>query len=266
MPIPSRLPAVLLAATLLAAPALAQQPTFEVATIKQIDPDHPAAAGRFLRMENDHHFVARNFPVNLLIAAAYDLNPRAISGEPPWADSDKFDIEALTPGSTRPTRDQQMAMLRDLLVSRLHLTFHRAPKDFSIYLLTVAKNGPKPLLKPTAADSPTAPSNVVCTVYPDHILLPARNVTLHDVTLMFQRAVFDRPVVDATNLTARYDFDLAWAPDDSQFGGQIPAPATAPNDPPLFVALQEQLGLKLEPTHGPISTLVVDRLDRPTAN
>jgi uncharacterized protein (TIGR03435 family) len=73
-------------------------------------------------------------------------------------------------------------------------------------------------------------------------------------------------VVNRTGLTGRYDFDLEWAPDETQFGGEVPvAPADAPS-PPLFIAIQEQLGLKLEATRGPVSALIVDSAEQPSAN
>ena len=90
---------------------------------------------------------------------------------------------------------------------------------------------------------------------------------MRDVTLMMQRAIFDRPVVDQTGLTGRYDFRLEWTPDDTQFGGQMPpVPSGEVTKPPLFVALAEQLGLKMEATHGKVDTMVVDRVQRPLEN
>jgi uncharacterized protein (TIGR03435 family) len=87
-----------------------------------------------------------------------------------------------------------------------------------------------------------------------------------DLTSLLQRAVLDRPVVNKTGLSGRFDFDLTWAPDETQFGGEVPvAPSDAPS-PPLFTAMQEQLGLRLEATRGPIDALVIDTAERPTAN
>jgi uncharacterized protein (TIGR03435 family) len=83
---------------------------------------------------------------------------------------------------------------------------------------------------------------------------------------LLQRAVLDRPVVDKTGLTGKYDFDLTWAPDETQFGGEVPvAPAEAPAAP-LFSAIQEQLGLRMTATRGPVEALVVDKAERPSAN
>lgn len=233
---------------------------FEVATIKPAD---PAEAGRFITMRGTDRFVVKQYNLKLLIAAAYDVNPRTILGAPGWAESDHYDIEAVTPGAVRPSRDEQMAMLRGLLADRFKLTFHRETKVYSIYELTVAKGGEKMRKSAEAAD---APVQLISTVYPDHVLMPGRNATMGDLASLMQRAVFDRPVVDKTGLAGRYDFDLSWTPDGTQFGGELPvAPADA-TQPPLFVAIQEELGLKLEATRGPVEALVVDGAERPSVN
>ena len=235
--------------------------SFEVATIKPVDPD--AKAGRYIIMQGNNRFVEKAYTLKLLIAAAYDLNPRTISGGPGWIESDHYDILAVTPGEIRPSHDEQMSMLRNLLADRFKLTFHREQKVFSIYELTVAKSGPK--LKPSTA-APEDPPALISTVYPQRIVMPARNATMSDLARLMQRAILDRPVVDKTGLSGRYDFDLEWAPDETQFGGEVPvAPADAPS-PPLFSAIQQQLGLRLEATRGPVAALVVDKAERPSAN
>ncbi len=241
---------------------------FEVATIKPIGPDD-SRAGRYIRMQSANRFEVKNYTVNGLIAAAYDLNPRAISGGPAWSGSDRYNIIAETPSDQRPTYDEQMVMLKKLLTDRFNLTFHREEKEFSIYELTVAKGGPK--IKTSTAPFDEA-SNVTSTLYParsggiDHALLPAHNVTMQQFASVLQRAILDRPVVDKTELSGRYDFDLEWSPDDSQFGGQLPPGAPDSDKPGFFTAVQEQLGLRLEATRGPLSVLVIDKLDRPSEN
>ena len=147
--------------------------TFEVATIHAVDPQ--PKSGRYIKMENPHRFVARNMPLRLLMAAAYNVNPKAITGGPGWVDSAKFDIAAVTPGETQPTRDQQMVMLGSLLSERFQLAFHREQKEMPIYVLSLTKGVPK--LKESNA-SATDPSSVISTVYPDHILMPARNASM----------------------------------------------------------------------------------------
>jgi uncharacterized protein (TIGR03435 family) len=241
---------------------------FDVATIKLSAPEDPKA-GRYIRMQSAHRFQAKNYTVNGLIAAAYDLNPRAISGGPAWVESDRYEIVAATPGDQRPTYDDQMAMLRKLLVDRFNLAFHREKKEFSIYELTISKGGPK---LSTSTATPDEAPNFTSTLYPaasggiDHALLPARNVTMAQFASLLQRAILDKPVVDDTGLTSRYDFDLEWTPDETQFGGQLPFGPPDSEKPGLFAALQQQAGLKIEATRGPIGTLVIDRIERPSEN
>src|SRR5215831_2974445 len=116
----------------------AQKPTFEVASIK---PSTPGDRAKFATMQGGHQFVVRNYKVKELVAFAYNLPPRLVSGGPAWVDMDSYDILAATPGEGHPDRDGQMAMMRTLLAARFMLTFHIEPKEFSVYLLTVVKGG-----------------------------------------------------------------------------------------------------------------------------
>jgi len=235
---------------------------FEVATIK-LAPSDPKR-GRYIKMQGTHRFVENDYTLKLLIAAAYNLNPQTISGGPAWLSSDHYDILAVTPGEVQPTREEQMAMLRSLLSDRFKLTFHRQPKEFSVYALDVAKSGPK--LKPSTAGPDDPVVMGPGQVFPQRILLPARNASMKDFTSLLQRAILDRPVVDRTGLSGRYDFELEWAPDESQFGGDIPAASATAPSLPLFSAMQQELGLKLEPTKASIDALVVDAVERPSEN
>lgn len=234
---------------------------FEVATIKPVESG--AKSGRYITMQGVNRFVEKDYTLKLLIAAAYNLNPRTISGGPSWIESDHYDILAITPGEVLPTRDEQMSMLRSLLTDRFKLSFHREPKVFSIYQLEISRSGPK--LKETAVpnDPPTVGPGVV---YPQRIVLPARNASMGDLASLLQRAILDRPVVDKTGLSERYDFDLEWAPDETQFGGDVPSASADAPSAPLFSAIQQQLGLRLVATRGPVEALVVDKAERPSAN
>jgi uncharacterized protein (TIGR03435 family) len=95
----------------------------------------------------------------------------------------------------------------------------------------------------------------------------ARYVTIAEFVSMLQRAVFDRPVVDKTNLTGRYDFDLAWSYDDSQFDGKLPPiNIEAANRPSLFSALQTELGLTLESSRAQVETIIIDGIQKASEN
>jgi uncharacterized protein (TIGR03435 family) len=240
----------------------AKTPAFEVATIK---PGDPNSRGRVARMQSAHQWSARNYTVRFMVAAAYNLPPRAISGGPDWIDSDPYDILATTPGENRPGLDEQMLMLRNLLTERFQLKFHREQRELPVYTLSALKTGPK--LNDSAAPEDAQPA-LVNTVFPgEKILLPARNATMSQFASMMQRAVLDRPVLDKTGLSGRYDFDLEWTPDDTQFGGNLP-PVSPENarKPDLFAALQQQLGLRLESARAPVDAIVIDSVQRPPEN
>jgi uncharacterized protein (TIGR03435 family) len=247
--------------------ALAQAPperpkfdAFEVATVKPVDAG--AKSGRMLRMDGTHRWVATNFTLKSLIAFGYDMNPQSISGGPEWMDSQHFNIEAVTPEGVAPTRQEQMQMLRTLLVERFALKFHQQDKEMSIYALTVTKSGPK--LR--AAAKPDDQPQIYGVVYPDKIQVPARSVTMDDFVAMLQRATLDKPTVNRTGLAGKFDFDLVWAQDETQYGGQLPKAPDDAQNPPLFTAIQEQLGLKLEATHGMVTAMVVDGVTRPSVD
>jgi uncharacterized protein (TIGR03435 family) len=260
---------LLLVGSLIAAavPVFAQTPPakalgFEVTTIK---PTSPEERGRYMRMQSAHQFLAKGYTLRFLVSAAYNLPLRAISGGPDWIDFERYDILAATPGEARPSLDEQMVMLRKLLDERFNLAFHTEPKELPVFALTVARGGIK-LKESTSA--PDEQPVLISTVYPaEKIFLPARNATMAQFASMLQRAVLDRPVVDKTNLSARYDFDLEWTPDDTQFGGTLPqVPLQNVVRPDLFAALQQQLGLRLDSSRAAIDAIVIERVQKPTEN
>src|ERR1035438_6619260 len=101
---------------------------FEVVTIKPTTLDWPAG-GRFMRMQTAHQFVARNYTLLVILAAAYNLTPPPTLRGPAWVDSDRYDILAEAPGRVWPGTDEQMSMVRQLLPERLKLTLHREEKE-----------------------------------------------------------------------------------------------------------------------------------------
>lgn len=260
---------IVAAVVVLAQPPEAR-PSFEEFEVATILPTAPAwTGGRFIRMQSANRLVARNHALKTLIAAAYNLSPKAITGGPPWEDSDRYDILAKTPGDVRPNLEEQMTMLRKLLSERFKLTFHREPKELSIYTLSIGKNGPK--LRESAATanpSPAGPSPLIFIVSPQIVELPAHNASMDELASVLQRSALDRPVLDKTGLAGRYDFDLEWTPDETQFGGALGKPANPDGStvPGLFAALQQQLGLRLESKKGPVELLVIDGIGRPTEN
>ena len=150
-------------------------------------------------------------------------------------------------------------------MERFGLKFHNEQRELSVYALTVAKGGPKMTV---TSDKPSTPGNFL---FGGLGRLRVTNSTMKDFCHGMQEAVMDKPVVDQTGLTDRYDFNLNWTPDQSQFaamGAHVPPPATDdPNAPPsLYVALQEQLGLKLEGTKANADVMVIDHVEKPSPN
>ena len=233
---------------------------FEVASIKAIDVQK--TAGRYFRMDGPHRWLAHNYSLEGLIALAYDLNPRTISSGPEWMHTQLFEIAAVTPGEETPTRLEQMRMLRALLVERFALKFHRQDKEMSVYELSTASGGPK--LGAAAKQDDAA--DLMGVVYPDRLEVTARSATMDDFVAMLQRATLDRPTLNRTALSGRYDFVLKFAQDETVYGGALPKATEDSQFPPLFTAIQEQLGLKLTATRGTVSTMVIDSVQKPSAD
>jgi len=212
-------------------------PSFEVATIK---PSRPEAPGSFITVRG-RTLATLNQTVRSMMTFAYGLHPNQIVGGPDWIGDDRFDISATPEGTGMPNAD------------RYQLKFHREQKELSVYALTVLKSGHK------LTKNETDPGGLPGLFFRGLGVFPVRNATMGDFAGTMQAVVLDRPVVDRTALEGRYDFTLTWTPDDSQFGGRGAPPG-------LFTAIQEQLGLKLESTKAPVDVLVIDHLEKPTAN
>jgi uncharacterized protein (TIGR03435 family) len=213
-----------------------------------------------------------------LIQEAYLLvEPGRIEGIPQWADSDRFDIEvkldeADAASFQKLPYDQRLPLLQALLADRFRLTAHFEPRIMPIFLLTLAKGGLK--MKETTSDelSPRMSKEFAHVSRARSGEFEAVNMTVAQLTshLTFWSG---RNVVDKTGLTGRYDIKLAWSP-DSDLGsghsasndGQSPLIPPAPAGPSIFTAVQEQLGLKLEPEKGTVQVLVVDHVEEPAPN
>jgi uncharacterized protein (TIGR03435 family) len=235
-------------------------PVFEVATIK---PSSPETQGKGF-MVRGRNFSTINTSLSDLITFAYGLHARQITGGPAWIESEKYDLSAKPDGEGQPNDKQWKTMVQKLLTDRFRLTFHRDKKELSVFAIVVGKNGPK--LTKSVGD----PNGLPGLFFRGLGVLPARNATMADFAGAMQTAVLDRPVVDQSGLSGRFDFELKWTPDETQFGGlgvRVPAPSDDPAAPPdLFTAIQQQLGLKLQPTKAPVEVLVVDRVEKPSEN
>src|SRR5262249_17228190 len=151
------------------------------------------------------------------------------------------------------------------LTDRFQLSFHRDKRELSVYAITVDKAGSK-LIKSTA--DPNGLPGLGLRALGN---LVVRNANMSDFCNLLQSVVLDRPVVDQTGLSGRFDFTLFWTPDDFQFGGggaggAPPQTENGTNAPDLFTAFKEQLGLKLDSTKAPAEVFVIDKVEKPSAN
>jgi uncharacterized protein (TIGR03435 family) len=240
-----------------AAPAASAAPEIEAATIKPVKAPNPnnmhdTTEGRRLTM--------RYTTLRDLMMMAYEVDPRQIVGGPAWVATDEYDIDLVVADGVQVNQCEE-AILGELLADRFQLKFHREQRVMAVYVLEVAKGGPK--LK--AADANDV-ENSGC----EHLgVCSFRKRTLGNFARFMQFVVMDKPVVDKTGLTGEFDFTLRWTPDETQFNGmgfRVPVPEGTAALPGLFTAIQEQLGLKLEPQKTQAQALVIDHVERPSEN
>jgi uncharacterized protein (TIGR03435 family) len=255
-------------------------PSFEVATIKPND----SGATRMQQLTvNGRNFQTRASSLLDLISFSYGVQAKQIVGGPDWIDKDRYDIAAVPDVDGAPNPEQVRSMIRKLLKDRFQLTFHKEKRDLSAYVLTVAKSGQK--LTPTEIKGPLP--GLGFRPVAGGLMLNMRNGTLSDLTNFLQVLVLDRPVVDRTDLTEKYDLMVKFTPDETQFHGHPPklpaaaspgstttaatstsatTPDTTETFPDLFQALQQQLGLKLEAQKTAVDVIAIDHVEKPSAN
>jgi uncharacterized protein (TIGR03435 family) len=230
--------------------ALAQPAEFEVATIRPSAP--PQEIGRTSSRSSTNtdtgQLMFTNIALKDIVRRAYNVQTYQVSGAD-WLDTTRFDIVARFPPQS--TAEQVQGMMRTLLAERFHMAIHRETKDLPVYALTA--NGPK--LKAIEESGNSTSSNSTKT----GIHLSAKTTMPGFAGYLSQR--LDRPVLDRTGLSGGFEFTLDWSADDSADANG------ASLGPSIFTAVQEQLGLKLSATKGPVETIVVDRADKlPTEN
>lgn len=245
--------------------------SYEVASIKP----NKADDGRIMFRNAPDGFTANGATLKFLIEFAYNLKDFQVSGAPGWAESEKYDIDAKMDEATieafkKLTREQSIAqrrlMLQSLLAERFKLKVSHSSKEAPIYALVVAKNGPK---LTQSADSASGPAGTIARgqfrFAPGE--LNAVGMLLSNLADQLSREV-GRQVVDKTGLQGRYDFTLHWTPDAPAGGPGGPGDAPPPDSsgPSIFTALQEQLGLKLESQKGPVETLTIESIEKPSEN
>lgn len=245
---------------------------FDVASIRPSDPN---ARGWRMNFTVDG-FIAQRITLHQLIQEAYSAYEEGrILGGPSWLDQDHFDILArLDPAEVPAFKDltlsQRREMLRALLAERFQLTIHPEQRTFPAFALRIAKGG----LKLQKSQEPENLFNGV-KGYDAHItrsrrgLLEGKNFSMHDLAQDLQYPA-QRYVVDETGLNGRYDFLLQWTPLDASGNpietGNGTVDSSEKSYPFFFQALEQELGLKLEPTKTSVEVYVIDRAERPSSN
>ncbi len=190
-------------------PATAK-PEFTVATIKPSSPDAPRGGYGFRGQD----VTTTNVTANWLIKYAYNVHARQIAGGAAWLDSAKYDVVGRPDTPGQPSRDQTKLMLQKLLADRFQLKFHTEKRELPVYAMVVLKTGPK--ITVSEAD-PNGFPGFGFALGPGVLSLIGRNAPLDGMANALQSNVLDKPVVNQTGLTGRYDFDLKFTPDATQF-------------------------------------------------
>ncbi|MBV8731821.1 MAG: TIGR03435 family protein [Acidobacteriia bacterium] len=260
------------------------QAKFEVVSVRV---DKNSSSGPAVRM-TPGRLNAENLTVRGLISIAYKVRRSQISGGPGWINTEKYSIDAKTDGNNGA--DLMLLMLQSVLDERFHFRFHHETKEGALYELTIGKGGSK---MGEATCVPFDPNNLPkqATLSDQERRrqcggisrrageLDGDGMSLEDATgPAFQSLagqlslILERPVINRTGLTGRFDIHLRWNPEQETTSlqndpGNLTQPlAVDSSGPSLFTALQEQLGLKLTPSKGPVDFLVIDQIERPSDN
>jgi uncharacterized protein (TIGR03435 family) len=231
-------------------------PAYEVVSIKP----NNSGGGEAVWRNMPDGFRTTNMALSSLVFGAYGIIMESqVSGLPAWVEADRYDVEAKVDEETAEAWEkmppeerweQERLMRQSLLADRCQLKVHRETRELPVYELVIAKDGPK--MKEADADemgSETYGSGRIAV----------RATSIEQLTTNLSGTV-GRMIMDKTGLAEKkYDFTLKWTPDERR----NPDDADSPS---IFTALEEQLGLKLVPAEGPVETLVIDHMERPSAN
>jgi uncharacterized protein (TIGR03435 family) len=258
---------------------IAQAPdkaAFEVVSLKA---SKSGNAGGSLRTLSGGRIDGPNVSLRALILFAYQRPPYQLAGGPSWMATDRYDLVAKLPADLKPTpvasgSDTLRLAMQTLLGERFKLQVHEEPREFDIFALVTARsNGTLgPALKrsvqdcsPAALQARVAPVQGECGLSgngPGRIKFGGMPLSLFAMYLINQ---VGRPVVDRTGLAGNWDFEFTFTPSRPVAAADgAGSPSSDADSASIFTALQEQLGLKLESTKGPLDVLVVDHVEHPT--
>jgi uncharacterized protein (TIGR03435 family) len=243
---------------------------FEVASIK---PSAPIAMGMMrvgVEMLPGGRVSITGATVKFLMQQAYGVRDFQIIGGPGWIGSERYDIVAKP--ETASNGDETKKMMQSLLADRFKLQFHRETKELPTYALVVAKGGPKFKASEVQQDSDSSDKpRRGGMMRRGRGMIDAQGIPMDGLANQLSQTLA-RSVIDKTELKGDFDIKLEWTPEEGE-GGMMRGPemraeghSDAPAGPSLTTALQEQLGLKLESTKGPVEILTIDRVEKPSEN
>lgn len=237
---------------------------FDVASI-HLSPPSPDGHHHIWNDVHNSEFRTGNLSTRDLIQYAYNIPDSQIVGGPEWINSAMYDIDAkadpavdalLKAMATLEATQKKREMVQALLAERFAFTMHNETRELPVYDLVLAKGGPKFQLNNKVGNTDNTGR--------DHLHVSGMTNTVPFLARDLAQ-LLGRVVVDKTGLPGSYDLTLRWTPDNSPLPLHNGAPD--PNAPPgLFTAIQEQLGLKLVSTKGPVPILVIDHIEKPTPN
>ena len=209
-----------------------------------------------------------NVTVHMMLTQGYHLNDNQLIDEPDWAKTERFDVNGKVTGPdaalvAKLTPVQKHVFFQQVLRERFGLVAYRETRELPEYALTVAKGGTKFVDGKPDANAPPGLQHGGFRMSMSGGVRKIESVGMPiDPLLQFLSNEAGRTVVDKSGLTGKYSYTLSWRP----AMGQAPAEDAAESTPDLFTAIQEQLGLKLEPVKGPVDVLVIDHIERPAEN
>jgi len=238
----------------------AKLPAYDVVSIKP----NKTGSGRTSIDTGDGNFTASNVSLKTMINNAYNLKEGQLVDLPKWAESTRFDIQAkvLEPDKKvldALTDEQSNSMLQPILTDRFQLKCHSETKVLPVYELVVVKGGPKFQASKITGDQKATNGMNAGSMRVNNTAMTSTAIPISNLVALLSSNL-QRIVIDKTGLTGKYDMDLTWSRDD------VAAPASDSAPPSIFTALQEQLGLKLQPSKSQVETLVVDHVELPTEN
>jgi len=236
---------------------------FEVATIKPANPENRGSS-MIVGRGGSNLFTTTNSTFNSLMIMAYGIHASQIVDGPAWLESELFDITAKPEDPGVPNVTQLKTMVQKLLVERYGLAFHTEKREMTAYVMTVGKNGPKLTKNESGGNLPGFGGRGPGA-------FGVRNSTMAEFAGFLQGGILDRPVVDKTALSGKFDFTMEFRPMAAQLppppgGGPAQLPPEVEARPDFFSAIQEQIGLKVESAKTPVEVYVIDKVQKPSGN